>query len=449
MSERRSRLSSRLVLGTALVAVFTGLLTGVPLERAARRLLEEDLGERADAGAEMVAAALSTTDVRAALDGDPDARHRLALRLVNVAEKADVDIATLVRADGRVVASSDPDLVPEAPDPVAGIGGWDLTRADLGASTSPVHLDSSGTDIVSAVAPVEDVGAPAFITVRAPATWSRRMRHLDLGIGAAVTVWTLTVAAGGVLVARRLVAPLERLGLAVRTVATGGAGEGLPRTGYTELDTLADEFERMGRAIATRERWLRALAGTVAHEVRNPAQALRLHLGLLRRELGGGPPRLDILDAELDLLEATVTSLLAFAEGAPARRQPTDLHALLTAAAPDAEIVAEGEGNVDPVLVARAVGNLARNSLAAGARSVRVVARRVAHGLAIEVADDGPGFDPAMVSRAFEPFARGPGDGSGLGLALVQAVARAHGGTSEIARAGPGGTVVVITLPDA
>ncbi|MEQ1506103.1 MAG: hypothetical protein ABMB14_27975, partial [Myxococcota bacterium] len=114
----------------------TGLLTGVPLERAARHLLEQDLGERADAGAEMLAASLDGADVEAAMRGDLDAAGRLAERLTDLAEEADVAVASLVGLDGRVLASSDGSLRRGDPDPVAPAGGWDLASvADQDAST--------------------------------------------------------------------------------------------------------------------------------------------------------------------------------------------------------------------------------------------------------------------------------------------------------------------------
>ena len=68
-------------------------------------------------------------------------------------------------------------------------------------------------------------------------------------------------------------------------------------------------------------------------------------------------------------------------------------------------------------------------------------------GLQIRVSDDGRGFPPDLVACAFEPFATGRPDGTGLGLAVVDAIVRAHGGEVVITRPGPGGTEVVIDLP--
>ncbi|HYU58768.1 MAG TPA: ATP-binding protein, partial [Actinomycetota bacterium] len=85
--------------------------------------------------------------------------------------------------------------------------------------------------------------------------------------------------------------------------------------------------------------------------------------------------------------------------------------------------------------------------------SVRVRASRGDGSLTIEVADDGRGFDPAFLPKAFDPFTRSEdgrgrdGGGAGLGLAIVKAVAEAHGGSAHADGAPDGGARVTIALP--
>jgi len=77
----------------------------------------------------------------------------------------------------------------------------------------------------------------------------------------------------------------------------------------------------------------------------------------------------------------------------------------------------------------RVLSNLGRNAVEAGAREVRVGARRDGRWLVIDVADDGPGLAPAARAKLFQPFAGSAKDGgTGLGLAIVRDIARAHGG---------------------
>jgi len=119
--------------------------------------------------------------------------------------------------------------------------------------------------------------------------------------------------------------------------------------------------------------------------------------------------------------------------------------------ADDSEIVAElGDSVVvdaDMALLRQAVENVVRN---AARRAPHVVLRTRVDGRdgVIEVSDDGPGFDPASLSRVFERYQRGDRRGeAGIGLAIVRAIAVAHGGTATAANRDEGGAVVSVRVP--
>jgi signal transduction histidine kinase len=65
----------------------------------------------------------------------------------------------------------------------------------------------------------------------------------------------------------------------------------------------------------------------------------------------------------------------------------------------------------------------------------------------IEVVDDGPGFPPEILPEVFEPLVTTRAKGTGLGLALVESVARRHGGTATAANGDAGGAIVSLRLP--
>lgn len=77
--------------------------------------------------------------------------------------------------------------------------------------------------------------------------------------------------------------------------------------------------------------------------------------------------------------------------------------------------------------------------------------RRVGDDVVISVADDGPGFPPEFLAEAFERFSQADASrrssGAGLGLAIVQAIARAHGGSATVENRASGGARVSITIP--
>ena len=109
----------------------------------------------------------------------------------------------------------------------------------------------------------------------------------------------------------------------------------------------------------------------------------------------------------------------------------------------------------DPDALSQILQNLLDNaekySRGAADRRLQVRVERGTGGARVTVTDHGPGIPPAVARRLFHPFRRAAADGApeglGLGLALVQALARAHGGRAAVEAAPGGGTTVTVTLP--
>jgi signal transduction histidine kinase len=105
----------------------------------------------------------------------------------------------------------------------------------------------------------------------------------------------------------------------------------------------------------------------------------------------------------------------------------------------------------DRLRLEQAVGNLVENALQHGAGEITVRARRRGAEVQIHVEDLGPGFPPAFIEHAFERFSRADaargGDGAGLGLAIVEAIAQAHRGSAHAANRSGAGADVWIELP--
>ncbi len=107
--------------------------------------------------------------------------------------------------------------------------------------------------------------------------------------------------------------------------------------------------------------------------------------------------------------------------------------------------------SLDRVLVEQALGNLVDNALRHGGGRAELSAVAIDDTLELRVVDEGPGFPPAFLEHALEPFSRAAdgrgGGGTGLGLAIVESVARAHGGSAHVANRARGGADVSIHLP--
>lgn len=261
---------------------------------------------------------------------------------------------------------------------------------------------------------------------------------------------------------------LRRIDSFGRTAAGIVAGDLTQRVGLSgagdEFDQLAETINQMLDRIERLMEGVRQVSNAIAHDLRTPLARVRGRLERMAADLDpavAGRETVEEAIAELDELMNTFNALLRIAEiDAGAQRQAfaafdlsaalTDLAELFGAVAEDRGIgfevsVAPGmtlEG--DRHLLAQAVANLLDNALKytpAGGR-VTLTARPDGQMATIAVADDGPGIPADEIGRVRERFyrverSRGT-PGSGLGLALVDAVARLHDGTLTLADGGPG-----------
>jgi signal transduction histidine kinase len=112
-------------------------------------------------------------------------------------------------------------------------------------------------------------------------------------------------------------------------------------------------------------------------------------------------------------------------------------------------VAGELEADADPLRLEQALGNLVDNALVYGAGCVTLSAVRSGDMVELHVADEGNGFPPEFVERAFDRFSRADdarsAPGTGLGLAIVALVAGAHGGTA-VAGGGADGADVWLTV---
>lgn len=223
-----------------------------------------------------------------------------------------------------------------------------------------------------------------------------------------------------------------------------------------ELSGLAATLDHLLGRIAASRRHEQRFASEVAHELRTPIAGLRGRAELALQATGAeaGREREDALEAVIthtDRVTAAVDALLAAARGELASEGASDLLALANeledvAVSGDAVPMVEGE----PALLRRALAPLIDNARRHARTRVEVRLSAVGERVRLEVLDDGPGLDPALGDRAFDPGVRAAtetGDGAGLGLALARRLARSCGG-DVVAGAGPGGHVV-LELPAA
>jgi signal transduction histidine kinase len=191
------------------------------------------------------------------------------------------------------------------------------------------------------------------------------------------------------------------------------------------------------------------LAG-IAHEVRNPLAGMTLFTGILKDEVTEEQrAHVDKIARELDYLERVVKEFLDYARRAPLELATVELRPLLEEVAELAgggvKVEGDGEVRADRTQLRRALLNLVQNALHAGT-DVRLIARRTSRQLEIDVVDRGPEIPADVRERIFEPFFTTREKGTGLGLAFVHEIVRAHGGDVAVTCV-DGETRFRVTLP--
>ena len=275
-----------------------------------------------------------------------------------------------------------------------------------------------------------------------------------LGWGALTLVLSLFAAW---LIASRIAGPLAELAGAAERVGRGETPAPLAERGPKEMRTVVAAFNRMTRDLAHTERERAMVLAGISHDVRTPLSRLRLAL-----EMSGGEHAvIDGMSADIDEIDQVIGQFLDFARGGGETRAPADLDALVRDVVEHyarrgsdvafAATLRAGNLPLARLSLRRALMNLVDNALRYAGAPVEIAARRERDCAVIEVLDRGPGIPEAEADRLKRPFTRldesrsGQG-GAGLGLAIVERVAQAHGGRLELRRREGGGLSARLTL---
>ena len=266
-------------------------------------------------------------------------------------------------------------------------------------------------------------------------------------------------------------APIEAMRRRAREVSLDRDGERLPLpSAYDEVrrlgETLNDMLDRLQRSFERERRFV----ADASHELRTPVAVLKTEIEAALRTEDAGPQAREALTAaldECDNLAQLAEDLLVIARSAdgrlPVRHEELRARSVLESVHDRFADRARQHGRhirvevaddlaiqADPLRVRQALGNLVDNALRHGDGEIVLTARRADGGVEIDVADQGAGFAPEIAERAFERFTRGDAartrGGVGLGMAIVQAIAEAHGGRTEVTPAAR--TTVRLWLPD-
>lgn len=337
-------------------------------------------------------------------------------------------------------------------------------------------IDGFGDDARVVARKLPDAAGGGFVLVAGSTTpiteVQRRLAVLLVVVGPLLVA---TVAGTAWLLTRSALQPVRRMTRRATTLSLEEPRSRLPlppgRDEIAELGrTLNAMLERIEETVAHE----RAFVDDASHELRTPIAVLRGELELARMELDEGGTTADSVRAidsaleETDRLARVTEHLLVLARADAGRlTDGCDRVPLMTATARVVDRVEHGDVQLqvsgveahvlaDPDLIDQLLTNLISNAVRFARTRVRVAIERHDMTVAINVSDDGPGFDPDLVDRAFDRFSRTGtsrprnGGGAGLGLAIVAAIVDALDGRIAIANgAGLGGGNVEVRLPSA
>jgi two-component system osmolarity sensor histidine kinase EnvZ len=278
-------------------------------------------------------------------------------------------------------------------------------------------------------------------------------------------LWSLMLAAvllaAAFVFARYLARPLRELAATVERVGRGETPPPLPENGPSEIATLNRGVNRMAANLRQLEQDRALLLAGVSHDLRTPLA--RLRLGVEMQTLDEAT-RAGMVD-DIGEMDRIIGQFLEFArtdEDTP--REPADVNAIVGSGvdryARTGKEVRFEPGTLPlvplrPTAFSRLLANLVDNAIAYGAPPIDVSTRVADGSIVLDVADRGPGIAPGEVERLKQPFTRASAAranaagvaGAGLGLAIVERIARLHGGSLDLLPRDGGGTIARVAIP--
>lgn len=398
---------------------------------------------------------------RAVLDATEESLEREIAELTSSR-----DAAGIADAVSRIARAADPeDILIRYEGPSGAVGNYSRSLP-RGLSALDLHEKKRDEDFIVLTRGV--AGGTLSIGRRNEALEDLREVFAEV-LSFTLIPTVLLVLAGGLLIARRSGRRLAAIEGTLARLTAGDLAARLPEMPGPpdDLSRVGAGIDRLAGAQQASVEALRQISADIAHDLKTPIQRLSVRLAEARAALPPGAPggALDRAEAEVEGIVAIFQALLRIAQieggGARARFAPVDLGALAATMAEVYEPAAAESGHEirfergraarvvgDRTLLGQAIANLIENALRHTPPGGRILL--AVDGAVLIVADDGPGIPEGerelVLRRLYRLDRSRTTPGSGLGLSLVDAIVKLHGGRLELRDNAPG-LRVVVSLP--
>jgi signal transduction histidine kinase len=214
---------------------------------------------------------------------------------------------------------------------------------------------------------------------------------------------------------------------------------------------------------STRLAAISRLTGGVAHEIKNPLNAMALHLEVLKGKLGGEQPEIEVIGREIKRLDTVVKTFLNFNRPVDLNYKPIDFNELVKQVLALVSLDANAKNvalktvlqadqlwiNGDPDLLKQAILNVINNGMEAMTEGGTLTTGTTSDGgqCQLMVSDAGPGIAREIQSRVFQLYFTTKESGSGIGLATTFRVVQLHNGTIDFTSEPGKGTTFRLRFP--
>jgi two-component system, OmpR family, osmolarity sensor histidine kinase EnvZ len=262
---------------------------------------------------------------------------------------------------------------------------------------------------------------------------------------------------GAIFVLGRVNRPLRQLADAARAFGQGKNPPAVTEIGPAEVRAVSVAFNQMREDLATVERERATFLAGVSHDLRTPLSRLRLGIEMLPAD----KTTRDDLEKDIEDINDVIEQFMDFARDESRESlEPVDVNALVRDAASRAErsgakisleLAQVPAVKLRTMAVRRVLGNLIDNAMKHAGPEITLRTLKTGNEISLSVLDRGTGIPPADIERLKQPFtrldaARSGASGAGLGLAIVERIAKIHGGALQLLPRVGGGLEARVTL---